>query len=804
LKDLNMRRSFLIILSAIYLLFLKVDVNAQSRLLRYADKQYNLENYLKASEAYKKSFDRKAKYSTALKLAKTYDKFGSYENSYDWWTIAVGFEESTKEDYSKFLASAIKIGKWDSIDQLLSNSGFTVSDFPELNIEGIRTILETPSTIELSTLDLINTDASEFGISVDKYGNTYFSSDRGPIGDLKSIPSVRLDAKSDMFSKEKSDLNEREYYKIYRKSPDGKYTKVSSDLTDALHLNDPHYSSELDLIFYTAFIGKKKIKGQKNFVNHAGIYFGKIDQSGNISDSKPFKFNEHLDYGVMNPFVDHNKNRLYFASDMPGGLGGFDIYYSEFDDDLNFSTPVNLGPLVNTTHNESHPSVYDDKFYFTSRGHVGLGGMDLFVGDYINGNVDNVRNMGLPYNSIRDDFYFIASTDGNTYFSSDRKGGQGLDDIYTVKELFKALKVMVEDCNGELITEFDSHIVDNSENPIKTELSKEGILIAGLNPETDYSLKIQKKGYFGIIDNNLTTVGFEGDTLVKIYKMAAIPYKSKLLSDNVYYDFDKSNVRDSEKAKLERIGSLMVENPHTVLYVSSHTDSRASNAYNDALSERRAVSVNQYLTSLGISPERIKLEWFGEERLVNDCGDGLPCSESNHQLNRRSELTLTAFVDKDMEYELPEGFDDPCAIVLHSDLPSSGSEEKIEEDETSDGTANDLPTIYFDFDRSNLKLFQEKELDDVIRQMKSDKALNLIIEGHTDQRGSDVYNEYLSELRAKTVMDYLVQNGVDRNRIEYSFYGENLPINDCRDRNCSEALHQENRRTTLRWNQNVL
>jgi outer membrane protein OmpA-like peptidoglycan-associated protein len=137
-------------------------------------------------------------------------------------------------------------------------------------------------------------------------------------------------------------------------------------------------------------------------------------------------------------------------------------------------------------------------------------------------------------------------------------------------------------------------------------------------------------------------------------------------------------------------------------------------------------------------------------------------------------------------------------------LPSSGSEEKIEEDETSDGTANDLPTIYFDFDRSNLKLFQEKELDDVIRQMKSDKALNLIIEGHTDQRGSDVYNEYLSELRAKTVMDYLVQNGVDRNRIEYSFYGENLPINDCRDRNCSEALHQENRRTTLRWNQNVL
>lgn len=799
-----MKRVFLIVLSVICLLFQIVDVNAQSRLLRYADKQYNLENYLKASEAYKKSFERKAKYTTALKLANTYDKFGSYENSYDWWTIVVDFEESTKEDYSKFLASSIKIGKWDAIDQLLSNAGFTASDFPELNIDGIRTILQMPSTKELSSVDSINTDASEFGISVDKYGNTYFSSDRGPIGGVESIPSVRLDAKSDMFSKEKSNVNEREYYKIYKKRSDGGESKVSTDLTDALHINDPHYSSQLDLIFYTAFVAKKKVKGQKNFVNHAGIYFGKIDQSGNIKDSKPFKFNEHLSYGVMNPFVDLNKNRLYFASDMPGGLGGFDIYYSEFDENLNFSTPVNLGPLVNTPHNESHPSVYDNKFYFTSRGHVGLGGMDLFMADYINGNVDNIRNMGLPYNSIRDDFFFIASTDGKSYFSSDRRGGHGLDDIYTTKELFKGLKVLVKDCNGKLITEFDASIVDNSENPIKTELSKEGILIAGLNPESDYSLKIEKNGYFGIVDNYLSTVGFEGDTLVKTYTIAAIPYKSKLLSDNIYYDFDKSDIRDSERATLDRIGSLMVENPHTVLYVSSHTDSRASNAYNEALSERRASSVNQYLTSLGISAERIQLEWFGEDRLVNDCADGLPCSASNHQLNRRSELTLIAFADKDMQYELPEGIDDPCAIVLPSILTTSGSEEINEEVLISDGTAKELPTIYFDFDRSNLKSFQEKELDDVIKQMKNDKSLNLIIEGHTDQRGSDVYNEYLSEIRAKTVMDYFIQNGVERNRIEYSFYGENLPINDCNNKNCSEALHQENRRTTLRWNQSVL
>jgi len=798
-----MKNVFLIILSVFYLLFFKAEANAQSRLLRYADKHYNLENYLKASDAYKRAYGKKPKYTTAQNLANTYEKFGSYEEAHQWWATVVGFEKSTKNDYSRFLSSAIKVGKWNEVDQLLENEGYTASDFPELNIAGIRALMETPSILELSSVDLINTDASEFGISVDNFGNTYFSSDRGPSGNVDPIPSLILDAKNDVFSKEKSNINEREFYKIYRKNEDGIVSKVSTDLADALHINDPYFSTELDLIFYTAFLGKTKIKGRKNFVNYAGIYFGKINEAGNITASKPFKFNDQLAYGVMNPFVDIQAKRLYFASDMPGGLGGFDIYYSEFDDNLNFSAPVNLGPLVNTTHNESHPSVYDNKFYFSSRGHPGLGGMDLFVGDYINGNVDNIRNMGLPYNSIRDDFYFIVSNDGNTYISSDRNGGRGLDNIYTVKELFKVLKVLVEDCNGEIITEFDSQIVDNSNNTIETELTEEGVLVAGLNPDTEYALKIGKKGYFGISDSTLTTVGFEGDTLVRRYKMAAIPYKSKLFTDNVYYDFDKSNIRDSEKPTMEKIGNLMVENPHSVLYVSSHTDSRASNAYNEALSEKRAGSVNEYLTALGISPDRIKLEWFGEDKPVNDCGDGVPCPESNHQLNRRSELTLTAFVDKGMQYELPEGIEDPCDIVLHSDLPTfSGVREIIEEDLASTATAKELPTIYFDFDSSKLRTVYEKELDDVVRQLKNNPSRTLIIEGHTDQRGIDVYNEYLSELRAKAVVDYLIQNGIDRNRIEYSFYGENLPINDCSNRNCSEALHQENRRTTLKWNRN--
>ncbi|MGY6741625.1 MAG: OmpA family protein [Cecembia sp.] len=800
---LPIRKVFFIAFSLFYFLFFQNHSHAQNAVLRYADKQYYLENYYQAAEAYKKAYNRKSKYGTAVKLAETLDKFGAYDEAYEWWTEVINFPESTRLDYSKYLNAALKVGKWEQIDELLEKGGYTSSDFPELNIDQIRKLSESPSKVNLVPVEVINSDASEIGITFDKGNNILFSSDRGTVGNGKPIPAVRLDAKNDIFSKERSDFNEREFYKIYRKNPKGDLSPVPVDLVDAFHITDPHYFAEKDLIFYTAIVAKTKVKGKKNLVNHAGIYFGKMNGSGKITDSKAFPYNDHLSFGVMNPFVDKSSNRLYFASDMPGGQGGFDIYYSEFDDNLNFSKPVNLGPRINTPHNESHPSIHGGKFYFSSRGHTGFGGIDLFEADYSNGYVDNVQNMGLPFNSTRDDFFFVMAENGNRYLTSDRKGGRGLDDIYTFEELNKFLKVIVEDCNGETITEYEALLVDNLGNPVSTTLNKDGYLIAELEPESDYILNLEKQGYFKISQSNLTTIGLEGDTLMRKYTMAAIPFKSKLFADNIYYDFDKSDIRDSEKSTLDNIGKLLMENPHTILFVNSHTDSRGSNAYNDALSERRAQAVYQYLQDKGIASDRIKLEWFGEENLVNNCTDGVPCAEINHQLNRRSELVLSAFVDEDMSYELPEVVDNPCDLLLRQDVPSFDSaREVIAEDLDSKTSTEELPTIYFDFDRSDLRAIHQKELDEVFQQMKNNASLRLTVEGHTDQRGNEVYNEYLSERRAKAVVDYLIHRGIAAERIDYAYFGKTRPIHDCDTQNCSRDQHQENRRTTLRWNNN--
>jgi len=468
---------------------------------------------------------------------------------------------------------------------------------------------------------------------------------------------------------------------------------------------------------------------------------------------------------------------------MPGGQGGFDIYYVEYDGEMNFSAPVNLGPGVNTAENESHPSRTGDMFYFSSRGHMGLGGMDVFTADYSGGSISNVRNMGLPYNSERDDFAFLVAGDGKRYISSDREGGMGLDDIYTIEDLFKTLLAKVSDCDGNVVRDYASELKGVDRSAVGTKLDADGQLLAELDPDGDFVLRISKKGHFAISDSSITTRGFDGDTLRRDYVLAAIPYRTPVYVDIVYYDLDRSEIRDDAAPSLERIGELMSKYSFMDLVVSSHTDSRASEAYNEALSERRAEAVRDYLEPYGIERERVRLEWYGEQDLVNDCGEGVPCPEPDHQLNRRSELVLEAFSDVDRDYELPEGISDPCELPAYLE----GIAEQA-----------GLPTVYFDFDRTNIKQVHRKELERVGVMLKRKGGLKLYIEGHTDQRGSEAYNMGLSERRAQAVMDYLVKRGVSSDRMEHTWYGESRPVKDCSTGDCTAAQHQQNRRTMLR------
>lgn len=191
---------------------------------------------------------------------------------------------------------------------------------------------------------------------------------------------------------------------------------------------------------------------------------------------------------------------------------------------------------------------------------------------------------------------------------------------------------------------------------IPTTRGSQNELLAELDPEEQFELKIEIPGFFTIEDQSLSSVGMDADTLRRDYTLMQVPYNLTVLTDTIYYDLDKFEIRRDAVEVLERLGEVMKKHDFIDLVVSSHTDSRASHAYNEKLSERRADAVREYVSKFGISPDRVKLKWFGEEKLVNDCGDGVKCLEQSHQMNRRSEMILEAFSDSDKIYFLPKGW----------------------------------------------------------------------------------------------------------------------------------------------------
>jgi outer membrane protein OmpA-like peptidoglycan-associated protein len=443
---------------------------------------------------------------------------------------------------------------------------------------------------------------------------------------------------------------------------------------------------------------------------------------------------------------------------------------------------------VNTDGNETHPFRKGNKFYFSSTGHKGMGGMDIFEAGYTAASITNAANMGAPINSVADDFGYREDKDRAVYLSSNRKGGMGLDDIYMAKEMYKQFLARVLDCNGAVITQsYLATFRDKTQGiMVSTARNGKGELTAQLEPESEFGISISKPGYFTLTDETISTKGFSGDTIKREYVLKPIPYQLPVHVDIVYYDLDKFVIRKDAMQALDKLAELMQKYSFLDLLVASHTDSRASDEYNITLSNNRAKAVTEYLGAKGISADRVRLEWFGESQLVNDCGNGKPCAESNHQLNRRSELVLEAFPDPTKQYDIPQELKD-MDFCEPEDIF-----QKIQDE------INEVATIYFDFDKSMLRSVHKQELERTAVMLKRMPNLMLSIGGHTDQRGDTTYNEKLSERRANVVKEYLIKRGVETNRLDYQWYGETQSIHDCNTVTCTEAMHQLNRRTELK------
>ncbi len=430
--------------------------------------------------------------------------------------------------------------------------------------------------------------------------------------------------------------------------------KFSKKINTKYHEASVTFSPDNKTMYFTRNNYGKKLKRDENGVNHLKIYRSKkID--GEWTEATELSFNSD-NYSTGHPALSADGKQLYFVSDMPGSIGETDLFVVDVLADGSFSEPRNLGPEINTERKEMFPFINDKKLYFSSNGHVGLGGLDIYevAFDDENGFLE-VRNMGKPVNSKKDDFSYIVNEETQKgFFASNRRGGKGDDDIYSFSRLIPEeinenaiAGVVTEIVTGDVMPEALVTLLDENNIKLKEVVSDENgnFVFEDLDSNTKYTIKTTKGTFSDQMlevstkENEVINVAVTMKKLEELIVMEEGIKKLKL--DMIFFDFDKSYIRPDAALELDKLLAVMNENPSMVIKIESHTDSRGKNEYNKYLSDKRAKSTRAYLISKGIDPKRIESAiGYGEERLLNECDGTVRCSSEKHQLNRRSEFII--------------------------------------------------------------------------------------------------------------------------------------------------------------------
>ncbi|WP_299312486.1 OmpA family protein [uncultured Aquimarina sp.] len=512
----------------------------------------------------------------------------------------------------------------------------------------VEDILNIEPQFTLRNLE-INTENSDFG-------PMYFED--------KLVYASAVD--SSYYHKRQYHWNEQPFLNLYLGRINPLQTDVSlledfsKDINTKYHEATLSFTPDQKKIFFTRNNYNGDLGRDDEGINHLKLYSAILEEEDGDkvwTDIKELPFNSD-DYSVGHPAVSVDGKKLYFVSDMPGSIGATDIFVVNILDNDEYTDPQNLGPQINTYGREMFPFITDSNLYFASDGHLGLGGLDVFESNYSNLNqFDTPVNLGAPLNSKLDDFGFIIREENNTGFvCSNRKSGKGDDDIYSFE------RTPIEKCSqsaygyvsnnktGERISGATIYLFDTK--GAKLEETITGInggytFNTVINCKENYIIKAQKTGYspnekeFSTPNTNGKTevpLGLETVNELIVEENGILKIKIGI----IYFNLDKSFIRNDAAIELNKIVLLMTQYPKMVIKVESHTDARSPDNYNLSLSDRRAKSTKEYLVSQGISVERIESAiGYGEAQLINRCTNDVTCSEAEHQLNRRSEFIIT-------------------------------------------------------------------------------------------------------------------------------------------------------------------
>jgi outer membrane protein OmpA-like peptidoglycan-associated protein/tetratricopeptide (TPR) repeat protein len=506
--------------------------------------------------------------------------------------------------------------------------------------------------IELINLEF-NTELSDFGTTEYENG-IVFASARGGGRKYRWNEQPYLD----LYSVEKTDND------AY-----GEVKEIEGKVNTKYHESSAVFSPNGRYMFFTRNnFFKLKYKEDESGINRLQLYRAKLSEDGSWDEIHKIHFNSE-DYSVAHPTLNLTGSKLYFASDMPGTFGQSDIFVVDVNDDGTLGNPENLGSAINTEGQESFPFVNTNgDLYFSSNGYPGLGGFDVFKSEELDQIVKagsnrnfKIENVAEPVNSAFDDFgYYENLVTKRVYFSSNREGGKGSDDIYTfeITECEQLVTGIVQDKKtDELLPNATVILFDAEGNEIERKtVGDDAAFEFNLGCRMEYLVRGEKETYAS--DEKRFTTPMKKQELQlqlllekDVQQIQPCDDLAQILDiPIIYFDFDKFNIRYDAEIELQKVLAVLNKYPTMKIDIRSHTDCRATMTYNERLSENRAQSTRQYLIDKGIATDRLTAKGYGESQLVNDCGceptNESSCSEAEHQLNRRSEFIITSINGK--------------------------------------------------------------------------------------------------------------------------------------------------------------
>ncbi len=600
---------------------------AQNAATKIADKLFSRYEYVDAAKEYQKLAENgKGDGYVYKQLADSYYNMFNTKEAAAWYAKATETQQDA-ETYFRYAQMLKADGKYDEANKQMNKFAALAP-----NDQRAKAHKENPNYIPKLASKEPGYTAKSLGLSSDKsefgavlYGNTlYFTSARN--GSRKNYGWM-----------------DEPYLDIYKATlgDSGNFSEATtvSELNSKFHDGPLTISADGNTVYFSSdsFREKSFEKDKANNLKLGKNNLYKATKSGDTwGNIKPLPFNSK-EYSTSNPSLSRDGKTLYFSSNMPGSIGGVDIWKVAVNGE-DFGKPENLGPKVNSEGNESFPFIADDNktLYFASSGKPGLGGLDIYKADLSNGS--EAVNMGKPVNSEKDDFGFTFNKEKNQgFFSSNRNGN---DDIFGATPIcnVNVITVVTNAKTGAILADARVSILDDKKNVIATENSNSnGEVRYNVECDKAYSIQASKDGFEGNSFAVAKSKGPEAKVDAKLQPIDVIVTPTEIVLKPIFFEYDKSNITADGAFELDKLVQVLKNNDKLVIFAKSHTDNRGSDTYNLALSDRRAKATVQYVISKGINASQISGKGFGESELKVQCD---PCTEEEHAQNRRSEFLI--------------------------------------------------------------------------------------------------------------------------------------------------------------------